>query len=85
MMEFSHPYNLIGPLNFFQAHEDCDQFRIANGTSPPGQSFVASIIKPIATIRTRVASLYGAYFVAHVFKYLAPILFQGDLYDIAAI
>ena len=25
--------NLIGPLNFFQAHEDCDQRRIANGTS----------------------------------------------------
>ena len=30
----SHPCNLIGPLNFFQAHEDCDRFRIANGTSP---------------------------------------------------
>ena len=22
------------PLNFFQAQEDCDQFRIVNGTSP---------------------------------------------------
>ena len=30
----SHPCNLISPLNFFQVHEDCDQFRIANGTSP---------------------------------------------------
>ena len=29
----SHPSNLIGPSNFFQAHKDCDQFRIANGTS----------------------------------------------------
>ena len=31
---FSHPCNLIGPLTFFQTLEDCDQFRIANGTSP---------------------------------------------------
>ena len=30
----SHPCNLIGSLNFFQALEDCDQFRIANGMSP---------------------------------------------------
>ena len=27
----SHPCNLIGPLNFFQAREECDQFRTANG------------------------------------------------------
>ena len=30
----SHPCNLIGPLNCFQDRKDCDQFRIANGTSP---------------------------------------------------
>ena len=28
----SRPCNLIGPLNFFQVREDCDQFRIVNGT-----------------------------------------------------
>ena len=30
----SHPCNLIGPLNIFQACDDCDQFGNANGTSP---------------------------------------------------
>ena len=30
----SHLCNLIGPLNFFQGREDCDQFRVANCTSP---------------------------------------------------
>ena len=30
----SHPCNLSGPLNFFQAREDCYRFRVANGTSP---------------------------------------------------
>ena len=25
---------MVGPLIFFQAREDCDQARIANGTSP---------------------------------------------------
>ena len=29
-----HSCNLIGPLNFFQARKDCDEFRIATGTSP---------------------------------------------------
>ena len=29
----SHPCNLIGPSNLFQADDDCDQFRTANGAS----------------------------------------------------
>ena len=29
-----HPCNLIGLLNFFQAREDCNQFRIADDRSP---------------------------------------------------
>ena len=45
--------NLIGPLNFFQASEECDKFRIANGTSPLLHHHKCHG----ATARTRVASL----------------------------
>ena len=44
---------MIGPLNFFQVREDCDQFRIANGTS----LLLCHHKGHIATTRTRVVSL----------------------------